>query len=260
MVVAPARVNLINPSYGPPTDRASFTEYCLRRLGKGVIEINVSPEQASDRINDALLFWWDYAMDGSEHAYYKYQVTGQDIINQYIPLPDNIIGSVSVFDMGDAFSTNNIFNIRYQIALNDLYTLTSFSVVPYYMAMEHLSLLEQILVGKQPIRYNRYDNNLYLDMNWGLMCAGQFLVVDCYQIVDPDVYATAYQDRLLCQLATAYIKRQWGENLSKYNGLQMIGGVTFNGEKIYNDAVAEIEKIQDNVIKDYGMPVLDMIN
>lgn len=247
------------PLQTPPSTRKTFGEYCLRRLGKGVIEIAVTEEQVSDRINDALLYWWDWGLDGSEHAYYQYQVTSQDITNQYITLPDNIIGAVNIFDIGDALNTENMFDIRYQIALNDLYTLTSFSVVPYYMAMEHLALLEYILVGKKPVRYNRYDNILYVDMDWlEAIDAGNFIVVDCYQIVDPDSLANAYQDRLLCQLATAYIKRQWGSNLKLFKGVQMLGGVEFNGQTIYDEAVAEIKDIEDNIWKFSGRP-LDMI-
>jgi hypothetical protein len=249
------------PLVNAPNDRKSFTEYCLRRLGKGVIEINVSEEQVSDRINDALLFWWDWAMDGTEHAYYKYQVTATDITNQYITLPPNIIGAVNIFDIGNALNTENMFDIRYQIALNDLYTLTSFSVVPYYMAMEHLSLLEQILVGKKPVRYNRYDNILYVDMDWleQLVSGGQWIVVDCYQIVDPDSLANAYQDRLLSQYATALIKRQWGSNIKLYGGVQMLGGVQFNGQAIYDEAAAEIKDIEENQIWKYTGRPLDMI-
>ena len=247
------------PLQTPPSTRQTFTQYCLRRLGQGVIDINITPEQVSDRVNDALLYWWDWGLDGSEHAYYQYNVTAQDIVNQYITLPDNIIGAVQIFDIGNALNTENMFDIRYQIALNDLYTLTSFSVVPYYMAMEHLALLEYILVGKKPIRYNRYDNILHVDMDWiEAIDEGQWLIVDCYQIVDPDSLATAYQDRLLCQLATAYIKRQWGSNIKMYGNVQMLGGVTFNGQQIYDEAVAEIKDIEDNIWKFSGRPI-DMI-
>ena len=145
-----------------PTTRASFKENCLRRLGKPVIEINVDDDQVDDRIDEALRYFWDYHFDGSLKTYYKYQVTEEDKTNKYITLPENIIGAVTIFDVGAALGTNNLFNIRYQIALNDLYTLTSVSMVPYYMAMTHVQFLEQLLVGRQPLRYNRHSNKHYL--------------------------------------------------------------------------------------------------
>jgi hypothetical protein len=123
-----------------PTSNTDFKEYCLRKLGKGVIEINVSNAQVDDRVDEAVNFYQDYHFDGTERVFYKKQVTQDDKDNKYITLPDNIIGAVNLFDIGDATSTNNLFNIRYQIALNDLYTLTSQSLVPYYMAFQHLEL------------------------------------------------------------------------------------------------------------------------
>jgi hypothetical protein len=244
-----------------PNDRGDFIEYCLRRLGKPVIEINVSYEQASDRVNDALLFWWDYHFEGTFHAYYKYQLTQADLTNGYITLPQNIIGAVNFFDTGSILGgDSNPFNIRYQIALNDLYTLTSVSMVPYYMAFQHLQLLEQILIGRQPIRYNRYDNNFYFDTNLNnLFNAGDFVVVDAYQIVDPSVYSSVWSDRFLQRYATTLIKRQWGENLKKFVGMEMPGGVKFNGQKMYDEAIDEIKQIEDEVIRTYSMPVTDFI-
>ena len=139
-----------------PTSRESFKEYCLRKLGKPVIEINVSDEQVDDRVDEALLYYMDYHFDGSDKIYYKHLITETDRANKYITLPENIIGAVSIFPLGDpSISSNDLFNIQYQIALNDLYTLTSVSLVPYYMTMEHLALIQEILVGRQPIRYTR---------------------------------------------------------------------------------------------------------
>ena len=149
-----------------PTSRSEFKENCLRRLGKPVIEINVDDDQVEDRIDEALRYFWDYHFDGSEKLYYKHQVTQTDKTNKYITLPENVIGAVNIFPIGNALNTNNLFNIRYQIALNDLYTLTSVSMVPYYMALTHIQFLEQMLIGQQPLRYNRHVNRLYIDMDW----------------------------------------------------------------------------------------------
>jgi hypothetical protein len=170
-----------------------------------------------------------------------------------------VIGVVNIFALGDYIATNNIFNIRYQIALNDLYTLTYQSMVPYYMAFQQLQLLEQLLVGQQPIRYNRISDKLYIDANWDKLQPGYFIVAEAYQIIDPDVYSKVWEDRWLQRYASALIKRQWGTNLTKFSGMQLPGGVTFNGEKIYNDAEAEIEKYENEMISGYSLPVVDMI-
>jgi hypothetical protein len=241
------------------TNRNDFKEYCLRRLGKPVIDLNLDEDQINDRIDDALKFYWDYHFDGTDKTYYKYQLTQEDIDNKWIPVPENVIGVVRIFPLGDYIATNNIFNIRYQIALNDLYTLTYQSMVPYYMAFQQLQLLEQLLVGEQPIRYNRNGNRLYIDVNWDKMTAGYFVVAEAYQIVNPDTYNDVWNDRWLQKYATALIKKQWGSNLTKFIGLQLPGGVQFNGEKIYNDATEEIEKLEQTMIMDYSLPVADMI-
>lgn len=242
-----------------PTTRAAFKEYCLRRLGKPVIEINVDDDQVEDRIDEALKYYWDYHFDGTEKIFYKHQVTANTISDKYITLPDNIIGAVNIFNIGDAMNVANIFNIRYQIALNDLYTLTNVSLVPYFMAFQHIQLIEEILVGKKPIRYNRHRNQLFIDMDWSVMTAGQYIIVEAYQIVDPDTYSDAWGDRWLLQYATALIKRQWGNNLKKFEGMQMPGGLTFNGQKIYDEAAEEINALEKEMIVSYSLPVTDMI-
>jgi len=243
-----------------PTNRAEFKAYCLRRLGAPVIEINVDDDQTEDRIDDALRYYWDYHFDGTEKVYYKHAITAEDKENKYITIPENIIGVVNLFSIADpSIRSDDLFNIRYQIALNDLYTLTSVSMVPYFMVMEHLALIAEMLVGKQPIRYNRHKNILHCDMDWGNLNEGEFLLVEAYEIVDPDEYTDVWKDRWLMQYATALIKRQWGSNLTKFVGMQLPGGLTFNGEKIYDDAVAEITDLEKNMIDSYSLPVSDMV-
>lgn len=238
-----------------PTNREEFKQYCLRRVGAPVSQINVDEDQLQDRIDDALNIYWDINFDGTEKQYYKALVTEQDILNKYVTLPDNIIGAVHVFPIGSSLSTNNLFNIRYQIALNDLYDLTATSMVPYYMAMQHIQLLEQLLVGLQPLRYNRRTNKLYLDMDWDKTNPGSFLVVEAYQIVDPDEFPKVWSDRWLLKYATELIKKQWGENLIKYTNVSLPGGMQFNGEKIYNDAAAEVEKMEASMLTGFSTPV-----
>jgi len=242
-----------------PTTRAEFTENCLRRLGKPVIEINVDDDQVSDRIDEALRYYWDYHFDGSEKTYYKYAITEQDKTNKYITMPENIIGVVNIFDLGSTLGVNNLFNIRYQIALNDLYTLTSVSMVPYYMAMNHVQFLEQMLVGKQPLRYNRHTDRLYLDMDWDRIAAGEYIIVEAYEVIDPDTYTDAWSDRWLLRYGACLIKQQWGQNLKKFEGMKLPGGLTFNGQKIYDEATAEREELEKEMIYSYSLPASDMI-
>jgi hypothetical protein len=165
-----------------------------------------------------------------------------------------------MFPVGDpAMSSDDLFNIRYQIALNDLYTLTSVSMIPYYMAMEHIAFLTQLLVGVQPIRYNRHKNIIYPDMDWNKINVGDYLMFRAYQVVDPDVYTDVWGDRWMQNYCTQLIKQQWGANLSKFTGMQLPGGVQLNGRQIYDDAVAEVEEIEKQLKYEYELPPMDMI-
>lgn len=242
-----------------PITRTEFKENCLRRLGKPVIEINVDDDQIEDRVDEALRYYWDYHFDGSSKTYYKYQITEADKANKYITMPNNIIGVINIFDLGSALGTNNLFNIRYQIALNDLYTLTSVSMVPYYMAMQHIQFLEQLLVGKQPIRYNRNTNKLHIDMDWDRININDYLIVEAYEVVDPDTFTDAWSDRWLLRYAACLIKQQWGTNLKKFDGMKMPGGLTFNGQKIYDEASNERDILEKEMIYTYSLPASDMI-
>lgn len=242
-----------------PTTRAEFKEFCLRKLGKPVIEINVDDDQVEDRIDESLKYYYDYHFDGTEKLYYKHQVTANTVSDKYITLPENIIGAVRVFPISNSLISTNIFDIRYQIALNDLYTLTSVSMVPYYMAFQHIQLIEQLLVGQQPIRYNRHTNKLFIDMNWDKVKVGDFLLVEAYEVIDPATYSDAWGDRWLQEYCTEKIKYQWGTNLSKFNGMQLPGGVTFNGQNIKEEAKAAIDALEKEMISSYSLPVMDLI-
>lgn len=243
-----------------PATRDEFKEYCLRKLGKPVIEINVDEDQVEDRIDEALRYYWDYHFDGTDKIYYKHQVTQQDKTNKYITVPENIIGAVRVFPIADPMvRSDDLFNIRYQIALNDLYTLTSVSMVPYYMVMEHLALISEMLVGQQPIRFNRHKNRVYVDMDWGMINNGEFLLIEAYEVVDPDTWSQIWSDRWLQNYTTAKIKYQWGSNLTKFTGMNLPGGVQFNGEKILNDSQEELQLMEREMISSYSLPVSDMI-
>ncbi|MGY8867593.1 MAG: hypothetical protein ACKVJK_18480 [Methylophagaceae bacterium] len=241
-----------------PSTRAAFKEHCLRRLGKPVIEINVDDDQVDDRVDEALSYYWDFHFDGIEQTYYKWQITEQDKTNRYLTVPENIIGVVDLFDIGDATSTNNLFNIRYQIALNDLYDLSRYELVPYYMNFQNIRMIEEILVGKQSFRYNRHANQLHIDMDWNRIDSSNYIIAKCYRIIDPEVFGDVYKDWWLLRYASSLIKKQWGSNLTKFEGMQLPGGVTFNGAKLYDDATQEIEKLEEE-IRGLAYPPEDMI-
>lgn len=235
-----------------PNSRETFKQYCLRRCGYPVIQINVNDDQLEDRISDALQFWHDYHYDGTEKQYYKYQITQTDIDNKYITLPENIIGAISIFPIGQGISSNSMFSIRYQMALNDLFDLANVQMAPYYMTMQYYQMVEQILVGLQPIRFNRHVNRLYVDMAWDKVNVGEYLIVECYGVIDPDTYPDVWNDRWLKSYCSALFKRQFGEHLIKFKDQVLPGGTRFNAEKIYNDAVTEIHQLEDNMIFQYG--------
>jgi len=241
-----------------PNSRSTFKELCLRRLGKPVIEINVDDDQVEDRIDQALAYYQDYHFDGTEKTFLKHTVTQTDLDNQYIDIPNSVIGIVNIFDIGDATSTNNLFNIRYQIALNDLYDLSRYDLVPFYMNFMNIRMIEEILVGKQPIRYNRHVNKLHIDMDWEKLNVGDFIVAHVYKKLDGDTYSDLWGDRWLAEYTTCLIKYQWGSNLSKFTGMQLPGGVQFNGTDILSQAQMEKDKLEQEMISAYSLPVHDM--
>ena len=242
-----------------PNTKATFKEHCLRRLGKPVIEINVDEDQVDDRVDEALDYYADYHFDAFEVTYYKHQVTQTDKDNGYITIPENIIGVVDIFDIGDATSTNNLFNVRYQIALNDLYDLSRYELVPFYMNFQNIRMIEEILVGKQRIRFSRHMNQAHIDMGWDRVPVGTFLVFKAYRVIDPDTYTDVWKDRWLLRYAACLIKLQWGSNLIKFEGMQLPGGVQFNGMKLYDDAVAERQQLEEEMATAYVYPPEDMV-
>ena len=243
-----------------PTTRKEFREWCLRKLGKPVIEINVDPDQADDRIDEALSYYWDYHFDGTEKIFLKHQITQQDKDNGYIDIPENVIGAVNIFPLGSSITASTgMFNVQYQFVLNNLHDFVNYDMVNFYMSMQHLQFMEEILVGKQPIRYNRHINRLYIDVDWARLAIGDYIVAECYQIVDPETYTDVWKDRWLQNYATAKIKYQWGSNLTKFVGMNLPGNVQFNGEQILNDAKEEIQRLEEEMLTSYSLPVSDMI-
>lgn len=240
-----------------PTTRAEFKEYIMRRLGYPVIEINVSEDQVDDRIDEALAFWHDYHFDGTEREYYKYQLTQADIDNGYITIPENIIGVVRLFPLAIG-SSGGMFSVQYQYMLNNMHLLTSGTLVPYYQTMQHLSLLNEILNGLPLVRYNRHRNRLHLDISKNKLEVGQWLVAECHMVVDPSTFSDVWGDRWFQRYVSALVEQQWGRNLTKFNGVVMLGGVTFNGEQIFERATQEVKDLEQEM-RDSSIPPMDFV-
>ena len=256
-----------------PSSKSTFKSYCLRALGFGVIDINVSDDQIDDRLDEALQYFAHYHYDGIERMYLKYQVTAADITRAksndtttatdtsdssitasfsegkgFIPMPSSIVSVMNIFPF-DNTATNNMFDIRYQLRLNDLYDFSSTSIVHYEMTMQHLDFLSHILVGEKPLRLQEHQNRLYIDMDWeNDISEGEYLVIECYRKLDPNTYTDMYDDIYLKRYATALIKRQWGANLSKFSGVQLLGGVEMNGAEIFSQATEEIRDLEEKML------------
>ena len=263
-----------------PASRSQLKEYALRNLGKPVIEINVDDAQLEDRLDEALQYFAQYHYDGVERVYLKYKITEADLLrlkspdgdstvsaseggrttsyteaNNWIAVPDSVLAVTRIFPLSDKHN-NNMFDIRYQLRLNDLYDFSSTSIIHYEMTMRHLDFLSHILVGETPIRFNQHQNRLYLDMDFEEdVSADDFLIIECYRKLDPSSYPDIFDDIYLKRYVTALIKRQWGANLSKFNGVTMLGGVTMNGAEIYSQAQEEITRLEEQIQLAFETPI-----
>ena len=259
-----------------PSTKTTFKEYCLRALGKPVIDINVDDDQVDDRIDEAVQYFAQYHVDGVERMYLKYKVTADDITrmttnasesvtsnsitttyeraDNFIVVPSSVISVVNVFSLSDRANLN-MFDVRYQLRLNDLYDFSSTSIVHYEMTMRHLDFLDHILVGEKPMRFNQLSNRLFVDMDWGVdITAGEYLIFEVFRKLDPDTFTDIYDDIYLKRYATALIKKQWGQNLSKFSGTAMLGGVTLNGPELFSTAIAEQQKLEEEIRSNYEEP------
>ena len=264
----------------PITSRETLKQYCLRALGKPVIEINVEDDQVEDRIDEAVQYFAQYHYDGSERMYLKYQVTADDITRarsnetlstvtdtadstvtssfkegkNYIPMPSNVMSVLQVFPFTDKAALN-LFDVRYQLRLNDLYDFSSTSIIHYDMTLRHLDMLDHILTGERPIRYNQHKNRLYIDMDWAHdVKAGDYLIIECYRKLDGSTFTDLFDDIFLKKYLIQLIKKQWGTNLSKFQGVAMLGGVQMNGEQIYSQAQDEINKLEEQIQLSFELP------
>lgn len=238
-----------------PSSREQLKDWCLRQLGFPVVEINVDDDQVDDRVDEALQYFQQFHFDGVERWYLKHQVTQQNKTNQYIPISDNIIGVTRIFPVGSTNASVNMFDLRYQLRLHELYDFTSTSYVNYVLTQQHIRTLDMLFSGETPLRFNRHTNKLYIDWDWvNDIQVGEWIIIEGYLILDPEVCTDVYNDRMLKKLATAYIKRQWGNNMKKFSGMQLPGGITMNGQQIYEEAVAEIKELEDLIRDTYEEP------
>ena len=240
-----------------PTTKEEFKAYCLRRLGDGAIEINVTDAQVDDRVNDSVNYWWDYHYDGAMPTYLKHAVTQTDIDNSYITVPDSFIGIVELLPFGDVGSME-WHSGQYQVLINELQNVTDFSTVNYFFAQQRIEELQTLLSNNPPFRFNRILNQLFLDFDWATnLKVGDYLILRAYQIIpDDDTVADMWKDLWLGKYATQMIKQQWGSNLSKFEGLMLPGGVTFNGQQIYDQATEEINRLEDEMLTNYSVPLI----
>ena len=277
-----------------PATRQELIDYCLRKLGAPVLEINVDDDQIDDAIDDALQLFNERHFDGVERMYLKYKISEEDIdrgkatgtdgvgivtttvnstsvsglgtvtsnwyeTSNFIQVPDSVIGIEKVFKFDTNTISGSMFGIKYQLFLNDLYNFNSIDLLQYSMVKTYLEDINMLLTTAKQVRYNKRQDRLYLDIDWSAQSKDVFLVMDCWRILDPDQFTGVYNDSFLKLYLTALIKRQWGQNLSKFKGVKLPGGVEFNAREIYDDAEREIEAIRERLINEYELPPFDMI-
>jgi len=281
-----------------PSTRQGLIDYCLRRLGAPVLEINVDDDQIDDLVDDALQYFQERHFDGVERMYLKYRFTQADLdrgrasnesgstntsgivttsatstsisgygtttsnyyeTSNFIQVPESVIGIERIFKFDTSSISGGMFSIKYQLFLNDLYYFNSVELLQYAMTKTYLEDIDFLLTPDKQIRYNKRQDRLYLDIDWQSMSENDYIVIDCHRILDPATYSGVYNDSFLKRYLTALIKRQWGQNLIKFNGVKLPGGIELNGRQLYDDAEREIDEIQARMSMDYELPPLDFI-
>lgn len=267
-----------------PNSRNELIEYCLRSLGAPVSEINVSEEQLNDRLDDALQYFQERHFDGIQRVFLKHKLLRSELdlvktqptytqgisttgittsvieeAQNFIPLPDTIVSVNSIFKSDSSTISSGMFNIKYQIFLNDLYYFGTLDLLNYAMTKTYLEDISRIITPDVQLRFNKKNHRLYIDVDWSMLTENSYIIIDCYRIVDPSEFPKIYNDRWLKKYLTATIKKQWAQNLSKFNNVQLLGGVTMNGEKLYADAERELEIIERQLRDEYELPPLGLI-
>jgi hypothetical protein len=277
-----------------PSTRQELIDYCKRKLGAPVLEINVADEQIEDLVDDAVQFFQERHFDGVYPAFYKYKVTQSDIDrgrarglsgnvgittttattniagvtttfnyyenSNYLQVPPNVIGVNKIFTFdGSNTITNSMFSVKYQLFLNDVYYWGTTELLSYAMVKTYLEDLDFLLNTQKQIRFNKRQDRLYLDIDWGSVTEGHYFIIDCYSTLDPNDYSRVWNDSFLKPYLTALIKRQWGQNMMKFTGVKLPGGVELNGRQMYDDAQREIDLLMEKMSSTYELPPLDMI-
>ena len=275
-----------------PSTRQELINYCLRKLGSPVLEINVDDDQIDDLVDDALQYFQERHFDGVERMYLKYKITQDDLdrgrakntsgpgivtttatsvidgqtksfnfyeTSNYIQVPDSVIGIEKIFKFDTSSISAGMFSIKYQLFLNDLYYFNSVELLQYAMVKNYLEDIDFLLSTDKQIRFNKRQDRLYLDIDWGSQSLDNFMIIDCYRILDPNSFTQVYNDSFLKRYLTALIKRQWGQNLIKFRGVKLPGGIEMNGREIYDDAEKELESIRQRMVSDYELPPYDFI-
>ena len=274
-----------------PSTRQELIDYCKRKLGAPVLEINVADEQVEDLVDDAVQFFQERHFDGVYPTFLKYKITQDDIdrgkarpttgvgittetVNSnvglttqfnfyensnYIPVPPSVIGIQKIFQFDNVNMTNNMFSVKYQMFLNDIYYWGSTEMLTYAMTRTYLEDMNFLLNTQKQIRFNQRQDRLYLDVDWAELSAGQYIIIDCFRAMDPSDYSRVWNDSFLKLYLTSLIKKQWGQNLIKFQGVKLPGGVELNGRQIYDDAERELAVIMEKMSNTYELPPLDMV-
>ena len=269
-----------------PNSRATLSDYCLRQLGAPILEINVADEQVDDLMDDSLQFFYERHFDGVEKVLLKYQLTEEDKRrgrarggdnnlgitsttttsgvfeenSNYITVPDSILGIERVMQFDSSGLSNGMFNLKYQLFLNDVaFNMGYDGLLNYSMTKTYLEDINYLLTTSTQIRYNKRNNRLYFDIDWASTTVGHWVLIECYRIMDPANYSGVYNDSFLKRYLTAKIKKQWGQNLIKFQGVKLPGGIELNGRQIYEDGDLELREIEEKMLSTYEIPVLDMI-
>ena len=278
-----------------PSSRQELIDYCKRQLGAPVLEINVADEQIDDIVDDAVQFFHERHFDGVISTYLKYQITQDDIDrgrapsgsvpsagiaittattnivgtattftykenSNFLQVPPSVIGINKIFRFdGTNTTTNNMFSVKYQLFLNDIYYWGSTELLTYAMVKTYLEDIDFLLNTEKQIRFNQRQDRLYLDIDWGSVAVGDWFIIDCYRTLDPNDYSRVWNDSFLKKYLTSLIKKQWGQNLIKFQGVKLPGGVELNGRQLYDDAQKELDVIMEKMSSTYELPPLDMI-
>jgi hypothetical protein len=242
-----------------PASRQQLIDYCLRELGDPVIEINVDEDQLEDRVDEAFQYYQEYHSDATVRTYLKHQITQTDIDNEYIEIDPSITFVSKLFPLASNFNSGrNMFDIKYQMMLNDMASLIHFAGdLAYYEQMQqYLALLDMKLNGQPQVQWSRRQNRLYIfgDFADGDIGVDDYVIAEVYTIIDPDTHTSVYNDMWLKQYSTALIKRQWGQNLIKFEGMQLPGGVVMNGRQLFDDANTEIERLREEIRMNHELP------